>query len=108
MIDDDHTKRPTTQEALSEATKYFIKYYKNTSIESFFDCFNIEIHGLFVYFEDKSLVGFFADIFSHSVHCLIILLIVVFLIANLSQLLCRIVKRALVIRCFMVVNFWKT
>ena len=40
MIDDDHTKRPTTQEALSEATKYFIKYYKNTSIESFFDCFN--------------------------------------------------------------------
>ena len=41
MIDDDHTKRPTTKEALSEAMKYFIKYYvKNTSIESFFDCFN--------------------------------------------------------------------
>ena len=41
MIDIDDKKRPTAQEALSEAMKYFIKYYvKNTSIESFFDCFN--------------------------------------------------------------------
>ena len=27
MIDEDDTKRPTALEALSEAMKYFIKYY---------------------------------------------------------------------------------
>ena len=29
--------------------------------------FDIELHELFVYFGDQSLVGFFANIFSHSV-----------------------------------------
>ena len=41
MIDDDQNNRPTCDEALLEAKKYFIKYYlKNSSIESAINCLN--------------------------------------------------------------------
>ena len=57
MIDKNPKKRPTSNEALMEAKKYFIKtYVKNTSIESAFNCFN-NFENLVQFFSDNAAVN---------------------------------------------------
>ena len=49
--------------------------------------FDIELHELFVYYGDKSSIASFANIFSHSVSCLFILLMVSFAVQKLLSLI---------------------
>ena len=61
MTDIDPKKRPTCQEALSEAKYNFIKsYLKNTSIKASFNCFN-NFKNVNNYFSDVQIANFIFD-----------------------------------------------
>jgi hypothetical protein len=61
MTDIDPKKRPTCQEALSEAKYNFIKsYLKNTSIKASFNCFN-NFKNVNNYFSDVQIANFILD-----------------------------------------------